>query len=108
MVTWANSNSKYVCSKCLNPPQDSQDVLRGCTVCGNKLFKLEANSETNKMLQQKENFDRSNNNVELSEVTSISIPKNGIFEIDVESLMKKIGPEPIAIIDNKGKIYLNL
>jgi predicted nucleic acid-binding Zn-ribbon protein len=103
-----NFQSRYICSKCLTPPKKSQEVLIGCTHCGNKMFQLKANSDSLQQVQNKKTVNRSDENVELTKVSIISIPKNGVFEIDVEALFEKDDPEPISIVDKKGKIYLNL
>ena len=109
MAEWTdNSESRYVCSKCLTPPKKSQEVLMGCTQCGNKMFQLKVNSDSIQPFNNNREINRTDENEELKKVSIISIPKNGVFEIDVEALLEKDDPEPIAIVDKKGKIYLNL
>lgn len=103
-----NSESRYICSRCLTPPKKTKEVLMGCTQCGNKMFQLKTNSTLIQSVDKNREVNRSDENKELKEVSIISIPKNGVFEIDVEALLKKDDPEPIPIVDKQGRIYLNL
>lgn len=110
MVTWINDTdtdlSKYKCTKCLEHPKYAKEILIGCSHCGNKLFTLRHNKDNYSVDEKSSSISPTTE--KLFEVSKIFVQKNGTVEINVDALFQDQNSETIAIIDEKGKIYLNL
>ena len=99
---------RYTCTRCNGHPEKESDIFSGCRSCGNKLFRLIATSWSPTEGTENQGLSSSMIKNQLSAVSRIAVPRQGVFKIDVDALFQEDRDEPIVIVDEKGKIYLNL
>ena len=102
--------TKYHCTACNSNPSTEKEIFFGCSRCGNKLFKIIESTTENEANIPKTAIHSSKNNGKEKDLqfTSISVEDRGIYQINVEKLLKEKENRIVAVSDKDGVVHIKM
>jgi predicted nucleic acid-binding Zn-ribbon protein len=93
----------YTCTKCFTHPVEEKEIFNGCAICGNKLFRLEDQTEK-KFLVSK--TDSKSYQKLHDEFTSIQVEDSGVYHLNIEKLFKESKKQPLLVSEKEGVYFI--
>ncbi len=96
------SDRSYMCSRCEKVPMDVKEIFTGCKSCGNRFFRIiEQNidqvADSTKVIH-----------IESDGIADIRIIRPGVFELEIDNLLKRKDAPLVMSNDKPGKYAIKL